>query len=270
MAKRITILTGNELRHQYFKKKVSLDDRFTVVSTYCEAEENIIEKGASEVSTTKRTQHLLARQQSEKDFFQEYIQVTEDKSNSIFIGRGEINESIHIQNIIATNPDLIIVYGASIIKEELLNHFPKKILNVHLGLSPYYRGTGTNFWPLVENLPQCVGATFMYIDAGIDTGEIIHQIRANYQYYDTPSTVGNRLIKDMSTVYCNLVDIIDELKAPVIPAFNSYRKLCKKKDFSEEAVSKLYYNFNTGMIEDYLKCKEERDNSFAIIKNSRV
>ena len=40
-----------------------------------------------------------------------------------------------------------------------------------------------------------VGATFMYIDAGIDTGEIIHQIRADIVIGDSPHSIGNRLIK---------------------------------------------------------------------------
>ena len=53
--------------------------------------------------------------------------------------------------------------------------FSRKFLNVHLGLSPYYRGSGTNVWPLINTEPDMVGAT-LCIDAGIDNGEIIHQI----------------------------------------------------------------------------------------------
>jgi len=47
-----------------------------------------------------------------------------------------------------------------------------------LGLSPYYLGSGTNYWPLVNEKPEFVVATFMHIDTDIDTEEIIHQIRA--------------------------------------------------------------------------------------------
>ena len=39
-----------------------------------------------------------------------------------------------------------------------------KILNLHLGISPYYKGSGTNYFPLVNNEPQYVGATFMFLD----------------------------------------------------------------------------------------------------------
>lgn len=265
--KKIIILTGNELRHQYFKKKLSLDNRFSIITTYCEAAENIIDKAAAEQTTTKRTEHILARQQSEIDFFEEFINATQDKSNSLFMERGDINNEENIQRIVSANPDLIVVYGASILHQNLLSHFPKKILNVHLGLSPYYRGVATNFWPLVHNLPECVGATFMYVDAGIDTGEIIHQLRAEYEDYDTPSAIGNRLIRNMTTVYSNLIYNLDCITSTTPPVFNVYRKLCKKNDFNELAVEGLYANFKDGIIENYLRNKKSRNRLFPIVEN---
>ena len=58
-----------------------------------------------------------------------------------------------------------------------LKVFSNKILNIHLGLSPFYRGQATNYWAFVNNEIQFIGATFHKIDGGIDTGPIIHQIR---------------------------------------------------------------------------------------------
>jgi hypothetical protein len=49
------------------------------------------------------------------------------------------------------SPDLIISYGCSIIKRPLIEYFDKKFINIHLGLSPYYKEGGTNFWPFVNN-----------------------------------------------------------------------------------------------------------------------
>lgn len=267
MHKKIVILTGNELRHQYFKKKISLDARLEVIATYCEREENILEKGANQQDIKKRHRHILARQQSEKDFFEEFVQITEDRSNSMIINRGEINLQQHVDSMVSSNPDHIIVYGASILKEDLLSHFPGKILNVHLGLSPYYRGSATNFWPLVDEVPECVGATFMYIDKGIDTGQIIHQIRAPYMYGDTPSTVGNRLINLMTSTYRDIIFSVDKLSVSDIPSFNSLRKFCRKKDFTEEAVGRVYKNFCSGMIEEYLDNKDARDSLFPLVQN---
>ncbi|GEO09932.1 formyltransferase family protein [Segetibacter aerophilus] len=268
--KKIVILTGNELRHQFFRKKIALNSEIQVLSSLCESEENLVEKGAAQVSTTKRQQHLLAREQSEKDFFELFVNTARDVSNPIVIKRGEINDPLYFEQIKALNPDLVIVYGASLLKDLLLSHFEGRILNVHLGLSPYYRGAATNFWPLVDRNPACVGATFMYIDAGIDTGEIIHQTRASYNFFDTPSTIGNRLIKDMTEVFADIILKFDGLEKPTISNYNGFKKLYKKKDFTEEAVDQLYVNFKGGMVEEYISNKDKYDSEFPIVLNKAI
>ena len=77
----------------------------------------------------------------------------------------------------AARPDVVLVFGTGILREPLLSAFDGRIINIHLGLSPYYRGAGTNFWPLVNREPEYVGATIHYLDAGIDTGPIISHAR---------------------------------------------------------------------------------------------
>ena len=83
------------------------------------------------------------------------------------IKKGEINNENIIQEIIKINPDLLVCYGSSLIKDKLIAVFENRFLNVHLGLSPYYRGSGTNTWALINNEPHMVGATFMYLNKGI-------------------------------------------------------------------------------------------------------
>jgi len=242
-------------------------DGINIIKTYCESEEDLLSKTPPQESQINRKQHFNAREQSEKDFFELSVCVSVDTSETEIINRGDINNEEYCKQIILMQPDLIIVYGSSIIKKNLLSAFPKKILNVHLGLSPYYRGAATNFWPLVDMLPECVGATYMFIDEGIDTGEIIHQIRPTINYYDTPSTIGNRLIKEMTEIFCKLIIEFDKLQKPQPVKFSAFRKFCKKKDYSEEAVFKLYDNFNKGMIQDYLAQKKEKDQAFPIVNN---
>jgi methionyl-tRNA formyltransferase len=270
LLKRIVVLTGNELRHQYFKRKLALKDGITVLKTYCETEESLLQKAAIQSSVTLRERHLLAREQSEKDFFEAFVETSKDLSNSVVIQRGEINNEVYVDQIKSLEPDLVIVYGASILKSTFLEAYPRNVLNVHLGLSPYYRGAATNFWPFVDKVPACVGATFMYIDDGIDTGEIIHQLRASYNYFDTPSSIGNRLIKDMTEVFAELIVKFESLSKPVVPTYGTFSKLTKKKDFTEEAVEKLYTNFSEGMIEDYLANKCKYDAMFPIVINKSL
>ena len=95
-----------------------------------------------------------------------------------------------------------------------------------------------------------VGATFMYIDAGIDTGNIIHQIRADIHPGDSPHSIGNRLISKMTGVYCDIVARFKDLSVEIQPS--SSGNLYRQKDFNDAACAKLYQNFTDGMIENYL------------------
>ncbi|MDX1641902.1 MAG: formyl transferase [Balneolaceae bacterium] len=267
--KRIIILTGSELRHIYFRKYLGLSENIEVINSYCEGLEKslptVVEK--SDEPNTLRLKHLDARTQAEKDFFGSFVEKTDDLSNPLQLAKGDINKPRYTQAIIDSNPDLLIAYGCSLIKEPLLSAFEGRFLNVHLGLSPYYRGSGTNFWPLVNGEPEYVGATFMYIDAGIDTGEIIHQIRAKYAWGDTPSQIGNRLITEMSRVYQNLILNFEQLKKmPPLPQPDNER-FYKRKDFTEESVVTLYKNFKNGLIEKYLSEESARCAAVPIIQN---
>jgi methionyl-tRNA formyltransferase len=252
-AMRIVIVTGNEPRHQYFRVMVASDPRIEVLASYCE----VLEKEATKHPDSKmensllEQMHLEARTKSELEFFGEAVKSLVDESNPKKIQRGRINDEDIVGEIEKFDADLLVCYGSSLIKSSLLKTFKRRFLNVHLGLSPYYRGSGTNIWPLINGEPGMVGATFMHLDEGIDTGEIIHQIRADFFVGDSPHSIGNRLIKKMTSTCCEVISSFDQLMTQVQPTFKG--KLYFIKDFNSEACSKLYSNFDSGLITNYLK-----------------
>ncbi|MEL6720149.1 MAG: formyltransferase family protein [Bacteroidota bacterium] len=73
------------------------------------------------------------------------------------------------------DPDLVVVSGTRIIKPPFFDLKPSKgITNLHTGISPYIKG-GPNCtnWCLAEDQFHLIGNTIMWIDAGIDSGNII-------------------------------------------------------------------------------------------------
>ena len=68
-------------------------------------------------------------------------------------------------------PELIVLGGATILKENIINIPPKGIINAHPGLLPGYRGNHVIPWAIYNNDP--VGVTVHYINKGVDTGDII-------------------------------------------------------------------------------------------------
>ena len=266
--KRIVILTGAELRHTYFRMCMALSERYRVITTYCEGLEQSLEATiADEAHKDLRMRHLAARQQSESDFFGAFCAQIDDRSHPVFLTKGQINASENVQAIMAAKPDMLVAYGCSIIRGPLLQAFQGRFLNVHLGLSPYYRGSGTNFWPLVNAAPEYVGATFMHIDAGIDTGEIIHQMRARLAWGDTPVQIGNRLIVDMCATYRRIVEHFEDL-APLAPLPAPVdARVYRRRDFSEQSVQTLYQLFADGLVPRYLEEAAGRCRQVPIVRN---
>lgn len=271
-SKRVVLLTGSELRHTFFRRFIGLRKGIDVVRTYCESAERGLaaEMARTVEGGTARRHHMCAREQSEHDFFAVFVNHTPDHSNPVSIPKGDINRVENVEEIVSLAPDLLLAYGCSIIRGPLLQIFRGRFLNLHLGLSPYYRGSGTNFWPLVNREPEYVGATIMHIDEGIDTGEIIHQIRARCQWGDTPSQIGNRLITAAASECCEVILRFDSLGAmPAAPAPANPRYY-RKRDYSEESVETLYENFASGMIEGYLAEEAKRHAAAPIITNPAV
>lgn len=255
---KIIILTGSETRHEFFKKKIASDARISVISTYCESTEKSLENRIklNKESSELELQHVKARTQAEKDFFEVSLNSINDLSNTNYISKGEINDEKLVQNIINKQPDLLVCYGSSLIRSKLLTEFEGRFLNVHLGLSPYYRGSGTNIWPLINNEPDMVGATFMFINEGIDTGKIIHQIRPDIFLGDSPHSIGNRLIMKMTNTYADIIANFENLTDEKQPIATG--KLYMQKDFDSKACHKLYQKFYNGLIENFLISRDEK------------
>ena len=73
--------------------------------------------------------------------------------------------------------DIFIVFGSSYIKGDLCKELVgKKAINIHMGVSPYYRGSSCNFWAIYDKNPEMVGATIHYLSEGLDSGDILFNV----------------------------------------------------------------------------------------------
>lgn len=70
--------------------------------------------------------------------------------------------------------DFVVSYGhRRIIKEPHLNHWARRLINLHISYLPWNRGADPNLWSWVDDTPK--GVTIHQIDRGIDTGPILAQ-----------------------------------------------------------------------------------------------
>ena len=202
-----------------------------------------------------------------KTFFEECINLAEDHSNSEYIKRGAINEDKYIDEICKLNPDFIVTYGCCIIKPKLINLFKNRIINAHLGLSPYYFGSGTNFHPFVTKELSAIGCTFMYMDEGVDTGSIIHQLRAHIDPCDSVHQVGTRLIKRMTQEFIDLIKNMEKVEEKVMVT-DMVGKTYKRRDCTASTIRTAYDNIREGMCGEHMQTKQEMDKRFPLIHQS--
>lgn len=74
----------------------------------------------------------------------------------------------------ALDSDIFIVFGASFIRGDLCRLLiEQNAVNIHMGVSPHYRGSSCNFWALYDRRPDLVGATIHRLSAGLDSGPML-------------------------------------------------------------------------------------------------
>jgi hypothetical protein len=116
-----------------------------------------------------------------------------------------INHPDVVQLANKLKPDLIAVFGTSLIRGDLLQKGRLGIVNLHGGLSPEYRGADCTFWALFNKEPEKIGCTLHFIDAGIDTGRLIAHISPEVRPDDDELTLFWRSVKESANVYAELM-----------------------------------------------------------------
>jgi hypothetical protein len=103
-------------------------------------------------------------------------------------------------------PDVIAVFGTSLIRAPLLGKGQLGMINLHGGLSPEYRGADCTFWALYNGEVEKVGCTLHFIDAGIDTGRLIAHVRPPVYPGDDELNLFWRAVKESADIYAELFE----------------------------------------------------------------
>ncbi len=85
-------------------------------------------------------------------------------------------------------PAIILLVGCRIVKADILSRLRCPVLNYHAGINPDYRGMNCGYWALATGDVSNFGATVHLVDAGVDTGAILRQVRGAPGPSDTIAT----------------------------------------------------------------------------------
>ena len=229
---KVVLLTGSSLRHKYFSARFFNSKKINHICSF-EEDNSVFHNDKKKKLIYK---HETQRHKYEIKSFKKYL-IKSKKFRAIKVKKGAINSSSNIDLIKKMKPDLIVSYGCSIINEKLIKKFRNRFLNIHLGLSPYYRGAGTNFFPFVKNELHFLGATLMFINKGVDTGKIIHQIRPEIY---SRITLANVIFSQQSNINLFLFFILKKKKKRRDYFYSLYIRMNKYK--IDQHVSLLSHN----------------------------
>lgn len=103
------------------------------------------------------------------------------------------------------NPDVMLVYGTAVIADATLSQARLTALNMHTGLSPWYRGDSTLFWPVYYDQEDKLGVTVHRLTAKIDGGDIVATAPVAHEAGDTEADLFAKGVREGTRLYVEAV-----------------------------------------------------------------
>ena len=237
---KITLFTSNKNRHNYLINLLSeVSDELYVIQECGTIFPGIIPDHYQTSSNMKKYFENVNNAQSQL-FGNSYVNNKKKNIKILPMLSGDLNQCS--MNLLSDflKSDVYVVFGSSYIKGELVDFLVKqKTINIHAGVSPYYRGTDCNFWALFDDNPHLAGTTIHLLSKGLDSGPMLYHAMSNLKT--------NPFNYTMSTIKSAFHSIAERIKdgsiftiKPLIQDKVKEVRYTKKSDFSEEVVKEYF------------------------------
>lgn len=184
------------------------------------------------------------------------------------IERGDLNLFRMDELGKALESDLYVIFGSSFIKSDLIDFLVERhAINIHMGVSPYYRGSACNFWAAYEGKPEYIGASIIYLSKGLDKGDILYHALPSAKEEDTVMlgmhAVKSAIMSLVEVIYTNkTMDKILSKYQGVGQNKSLEIRYSRESDFNE-TVAKEYLEHLMDT-KDVKKCLDERKENLFI------
>lgn len=112
-------------------------------------------------------------------------------------------------------PSAIVTVSCRILSNATLSALPCPVINLHSGITPAYRGQMGGYWAMVSGDSANFGATVHLVDAGVDTGDVLYQVRTRPTRADSMLTYPTLLTAISADSVAKAVsDVLDGTLAP--------------------------------------------------------
>lgn len=234
---RLVLITGPELRHEYFVRHINR--HFAVDLVLLESKEYPPTPAASKEAQAAWHWFFERREQYEEEKFA-FVRDLPRVNQPVYadLSADELNSDRLRHQLQDIDPDLILLFDCGLIGGDLMEAFPGRILNLHVGLTEAYRGSSCNFWPIHDERLDCLGATILQINPGIDTGAILDQSTVTVETDDDEQSL---MAKTLVLGVERMLEVVRRWQRGARTAHRPERDgiLCQRKDFKPEAVLRV-------------------------------
>lgn len=156
----------------------------------------------------------------------------------------KVREEAFIAKLKEMEPDIIIVAAfGQILPEEILSLPKYGCINVHASLLPKYRGAAPIQWCILNGEKE-TGVTIMYMEKGLDTGDMIAKVRVPIDDMDTGDSLHDKLAAAGAELLIGTLPAIEAgeiIREKQDDGASSYAKMLTKDmghiDFTETALT---------------------------------
>ena len=180
---KIIFITGSHPRHAYLARKIAETGYLDTV--IIEQRESFIPEPPANIPEDLKKlfiHHFNERDRVETEMFGS---LNWPECNLKNIKQEQLNSALVQKLLITQKPDLLLTYGCHMLTEETLQCVQGEKWNCHGGLSPWYKGAVTHFWPSYMLEPQMTGMTVHHLTKSLDAGDVVHQCVADLIPKDT-------------------------------------------------------------------------------------
>jgi methionyl-tRNA formyltransferase len=169
---------------------------------------------------TKLSHKILFRKiiQAWWNMLDHYQQLYSKFPDTKIVEVSNINDEAVAHFIKEMKADLVMVSGTSMVRKNILS-VPLSIgmINLHTGLSPYIKG-GPNCtnWCIATNQFHLIGNSIMWIDAGIDSGDLLTTAIVGFTGKESLLEIHIKVMEEAHALYVLAIRSIADNKAPRI------------------------------------------------------
>ena len=260
---KLGLLTSNHIRHKFLANELNKKHELSIIISEEKGNQDQL-VGRNDEENIILKKHFESLKIEQEIFFGK--QQWPKQVDVIRIDRGSINSTEVEIKLKENKINGLAVFGPGILKENIFSISPGNVINAHQGISPYYRGSATNFWPFVNGELSYVGVTMHYIDKGIDTGDIICHGFPNIEKGDNMHRIGCKVVKETAMLFVKIFNMIEIGNKPCGIKQWYKGRLYQRKDFSAQAVIKARENISGGLVDQFLKKKNKSIPNFQSIQ----